>query len=173
MNAWKMFNEEDDDFFIEEALNYLVKEQDVAGIFNLAAHYYKLECYDLALKYYEMAANLGDTNAITYIGDIWLNGYVGKVDYEKAYSCYSSNAAHNALSKIRIADMYRDGCYVEQDYDKYCSIIGELYERFLQGSYLYIAVPEILSRMAGIFEKNGNHAKASQLLKEAKDWLNE
>lgn len=173
MDAWTLFREADDDYFTEEALNQLVKEQDVAGIYNLAGHYYKLEHYDLALKYYEMAAELGESNAVTYIGDIWRNGYTGTVDYEKAYLCYSSNAAHNTLSTIRIADMYRDGCYVEQNYEKYSLIIEELFERYLDGSYLYVAIPDILSRMAGIFRDWGDNAKAVFLFREAKAASNE
>ncbi len=181
MDAWKLFSDyrckpiknEDDDFVIEEILNCLVEEQDAVGIFNLASHYYDCENYELALRYFEMAAELGDTHSLTYIGDIWHYGYTGTVDYEKAFLCYSSNADHNTLSKIRIADMYRDGCYVEKDYDKYCSIIEELYSRYVQGSYLFIAVPDILFRMAGILKHRGNQAQAILLLKEAKTWLDE
>ncbi len=180
MDPWKMFSEyeceqgnnEEDDFIIEEILNCLVMEQDVAGIFNLAAHYYDRENYDIALKYFEMAAEMGDTNSVRYIGDIWRCGDTGPIDYEKAYLCYSSIADYDTLSRIRIADMYRDGCYVEQDYDKYCSIIEELYNRYLEGSYLFIAVLEILSRMAGIYKDRGDNTRAAQLLKEAEDWNN-
>lgn len=79
---------------------------------DLGGYYYELKKYDLALKYYNMAAELGSEGTEVCLGYVWYYGRTGKVDYEKAFH-YFSMAGRNPVAEYKIADMYHNGYYVE------------------------------------------------------------
>ena len=84
---WRTTNpSEDDTFLYTEALNYLIQEaKDPRAMMELGGYYYGLRRFDLALKYYEMAAAMDSTDAYECLGYIWYYGRTGTIDYEKAF----------------------------------------------------------------------------------------
>ena len=119
---------EEDFFLYTEALGFLIeKTHKPKYMLALGGVYYARRDFDLALKYYEMAADLGSEFAIEGLGYIWYYGRTGTVDYEKAFR-YFSSLKHNIVAQYKVADMYKNGYYVEKDYKKYKRIIERLYE---------------------------------------------
>lgn len=178
MDEWEIHNNyyrmmthtEDDEFMFEEACGSLIESGDSIAMFNLAAHYYEQQNYELALKYFEMADACGEPFAAEYIGDIWYHGYTGETDYEKAFRCYSRMARHYTPSTFKLADMYRYGQYVEQDYEKYCLIIEDMYE-YLKTVGLPQCEADVDMRMAEILLKRGQTADAAELFRVARSEL--
>ena len=162
---------EDDFFLYTEALGFLIeKTRKPKYMLALGGVYYARKDFDLALKYYEMAADLGSESAIQGLGYIWYYGRTGTVDYEKAFR-YFSSLKHNIVAQYKVADMYKNGYYVEKDYDKYKRIIERLYEDVKDMENPFAPVPEIFTRIASIRTKEGKTDEAIRLYCEAKDVL--
>ena len=83
---------DEDSFLYTEALRYLIEEtKDSDYMVELGAYCYESRQFDLALKYYEMAADQNNIFAISNLGYIWYYGRTGEKDYEKAF-CYFNKA---------------------------------------------------------------------------------
>ena len=159
----------DEEFMYIEALEFLIEDtKETAWMVNLGGYYYGKKQYNLALKYYEMADAYGDSWAPEGLGYIWYYGRTGERDYEKAFKYYSK-AADNGMVKsmMKVADMYKNGYYVEKSYDKYCEIIEKLYDR-VRGTRFPHAKADILTRMARIRKAEGKKDEAVELYLEAK-----
>lgn len=156
----------EEEFLYIEAYQYLIEQtKDTRYMIGLGGYYYGQKDFDLALKYYEMADTYGDTWAPEGLGYIWYYGRTGKVDYEKAFHYYSRAAKNGSYrSKIKIADMYKNGYYVQEDYKKYCRIIEELYE-YMENRVVdfNFPIPEIDTRLAKIRIKEGRIEEAIKL----------
>lgn len=121
---------EDDNFVFTEAMDYIIQtEKDPQAMISLGGYYYDDLKFDIALKYYEMAAEYGLASAYMCLGYIWYYGRTGTKDYEKAFNYYTlAKNAGSTIAVYKLADMYKNGYYVEKDYDTYCKIIEELEE---------------------------------------------
>ena len=91
-------------------------------------------------------------------------------DYEKAFR-YFSSLKHNIVAQYKVADMYKNGYYVEKDYKKYKRIIERMYEDVKDMENPFAPVPEIFTRLASIRTKEGETDEAIRLYSEAKDVL--
>ena len=113
--------DEEDDFRYTEALAFIIDStKNPRAMMELGGWYYEKRNFDLALKYYEMAAEYKSTDAYACLGYIWYYGRTGEKDYEKAFNYYSLAAeAGNYEAAYKVADMYKNGYYVERDYEKY------------------------------------------------------
>ncbi|MBO4548228.1 MAG: sel1 repeat family protein [Abditibacteriota bacterium] len=160
---------EEDSFMYTEALGFLIEETgDPNYMVELGAHYYRQRQFDLALKYYEQAAEYDNIYAISDLGYIWYYGRTGEKNYEKAFYYFDRAAKMgDTAAAYKVADMYKNGYWVEQDYGKYASIIKDLYKK--PGRHL----PEIYSRLAGIYDKEGRTAEALELRDTARGVLAE
>ncbi len=158
----------DDEFMYIEAMDYLIDaEHDPNDMMNLGGYYYGLKKFDLALKYYEMAAVYDIDDADTCLGYIWYYGRTGERDYKKAFECFERSMKRgNMISAYKVADMYKNGYYVEKDYDKYVSIIEKLYARLRRGRGGPVA--DVYTRMARIRAKQGRTKEAVRIYKTAK-----
>jgi len=67
--------------------------------------------------------------------------------------------------------MYKNGYYVEKDYDKYVSIIEDLYPKMQNVRNLGEPLPEIYTRLARIRKEQGGIDEAIELYLIAKDFL--
>lgn len=162
---------EEDFFLYTEALGFLIeKTRKPKYMVALGGVYYARKDFDLALKYYEMAADLGSEPAIEGLGYIWYYGRTGIVDYEKAFR-YFSLLKHNIVAQYKVADMYKNGYYVAKDYEKYKQIIERLYEEVKDMENPFAPVPEIFTRLASVRTKEGKTDEAIRLYCEAKDVL--
>ena len=164
---------EEDDFQFVEALSFIIAEtKDPHRMLELGGWYYEERRFDLALKYYEMAAEYRLPDAYDCLGYIWYYGRTGEKDYEKAFHYYSLAAeAGITEAAYKVADMYKNGYYVEKDYEKYKSIIEELYEKIKDETNLFAPVPQICIRLARIRTEQGKIGEAIDLYLFAKSFL--
>ncbi|MCR4903021.1 MAG: sel1 repeat family protein [Butyrivibrio sp.] len=163
----------EDEFMYVEAMDYLISEEkNPADMMSLGGYYYELKRFDLAQKYYEMASSYGSEEADECLGYIWYYGRTGERDYEKAYKYYSRAMERgNLVCTYKIADMYKNGYYVEKDYDKYVSMIEDLYPKVKYSRNLGAPLPEVFTRLAKIRTGQSRVSDAVDLYFIAKDFL--
>ena len=83
---------EDEVFIFIEAMNFLIEElKDPSDMLYLGGYYYEIKRFDLALKYYEMAALFDYDPAYECLGYIWYYGRTGERDFKKAFEYFSSS----------------------------------------------------------------------------------
>ena len=164
---------EEEVFRFTEAMDFLIREtKQPRYMMSLGSYYYESRRFDLALKYYEMAAAYNDINAAICLGYIWYYGRTGERNFEKAFHYYTKGMeAGDLQSAYKIADMFKNGYYVEKDYEKYCEIIEALYPKVRNAMYLNDPLPEIFTRLARIRMEQGKYDEARALLVQAKDFL--
>lgn len=169
---------DEEEYELIECLNYLIDEtKEYRYAEFLGGIYYGRKMYDLALKYYEMAETLGSKWAWNGLGYIWYYGRTGETDYEKAFKYFSKmvedNESDNAYDKIeaqfKLADMYKNGYYVQKDFDKYVEIIESLYESVKDE--FYMPRVEVFTRLASIRTSQGKTEEAVELYLTAKNDL--
>lgn len=166
---------EDEEFEYTEILAYLIEEtKDTDYMVELGGFYYERRVFDKALKYYEMAYAYGNEWVSEGLGYIWYYGRTGEVDYEKAFHYYSKAAElGNLRSKIKVADMYKNGYFVEKDYAKYTEIIEKSKHLVENARYLNEPFPEIYTRLARIRKEQKRYEEAADLYLQAKNFLAE
>ena len=156
-----------------DALEYLIKETDDSlYMMKLGGWYYENRYFELAEKYYLMAAKKDDINAYSCLGYIYYYGRLGKKDYQKAYECFKkASDMGDIISGYKLADMYHRGYYVKKDEQKYKEIIMSLYKEIRFESNLFAPVPEIFSRLGRIYLSEGKQNDGIELLLQAEDFL--
>lgn len=162
----------EDDIQLINALEYLIKEtNNPEYMVELGGWYYGQKQFDLAEEYYLMAAKLDYNNAYECLGYIYYYGRVGQPNYEKAFHYYKlASDQGNLVAAYKLADMYKNGYYVQKDYPKYVQIIKDLYPKIQGATNTFDPVPEIYSRLAKIYVEEGNEDQAIQLLLIAKEF---
>ena len=169
----KISPSEEDRFLYAEALGFLIGEtRDASAMVELGAMHYEQRQFDLALKYYEMAAERGNLNAISNLGYIWYYGRTGEVDYEKAFSYFDrARQMGDLIAAYKVADMYKNGYFVAKDPARYRKIIEELYLRVKDHAHPDTPAPEIFTRLAGIRAEEGKTEEALSLYDHARKCL--
>ncbi len=164
---------EEDTFLYTEALQFLIEEtKESSYMVELGGLYYESQQFDLALKYYELAAEAGNLYAISNLGYVWYYGRTGERDFEKAFKYFDrARQMGDIVAAYKVADMYKNGYYVEKDYEKYKAIIKELYPKIKKARRLDEPLPEIFTRLATICSEEGNNEEALQLYDIARDFL--
>lgn len=171
---YNLTNPSEDEFFLySEAMNYLIREKkDPDDMVALGSMYYERKQFDLALKYYEMAAEYGNLYAISNLGYVWYYGRTGERDYEKAFHYFSkAMEMGNLIATYKVADMYKNGYYVEKDYEKYKTMIEDLYPKVRNARRLNEPLPEVFTRLARIRTEEGKPQEALELYDVARDFL--
>lgn len=168
------YSEEEEYEFIE-ALEYLIDQtNDPNYMMHLGDHYYGIRRFDLALKYYEMASKFEILDAYECLGYIWYYGRTGERDYEKAFRYFQKAAdGGDPIAAYKLADMYKNGYFVEKDYEKYKEIIERLYIIYRAETSItnFAPVPEIYTRLARIRKEEGRLDEAVDLYLDAKNFL--
>ena len=171
---------EEDEFLFTEALSYLIEEtKDPKYMTELAWYYCSKKRFDIELKYLELAAKYGYIPAIEELGYMWYYGQHGEQDFKKAFTYFSRGAKADPdqmgslWCKYKLADMYRFGCGVEKDEEKYRHMIEEAYGQVKDPQRLNDPYPEILYRLAGIRAEDGKKEEAAVLLRSAKRFMAE
>ena len=164
---------EEDVFMFTEALGFLIEERhDPADMMYLGGYYYEMKKFDLALKYYEMAATYDYDPAYECLGYIWYYGRTGARDYKKAFEYFSKLMDKGEpVATYKVADMYRNGYYVEKDQKEYEEIIENLYPKVRDLRDVFAPVPEVFTRLARIRVSQGRKDDAVDLYLYAKDFL--
>lgn len=165
--------DEDDIFLYTEAMDYIIQTTHAPeAMMMLGGWYYEQRQFELALKYYEMAAEYKSVSAYECLGYIWYYGRTGTKDYEKAFNYFKlAKDAGNIIAAYKLADMYKNGYFVEKNYDEYCGIIEELYPKIRTANDLYDPLPEIYTRLARIRTEQGRYEEAVNLYYDAKEFL--
>lgn len=164
---------DEDVFLFTEAMDYIITETgDPAAMLDLGGYYYGRKDYDLALKYYELAAECKYTDAYECLGYVWYYGRTGVRDYEKAFHYFTlAKEAGSTVSAYKLADMYKNGYYVEKSFEKYREIIEQLYDEVKNAQHLNDPLPEVFTRLARIRKEEGENGEAVRLYLAAKDFL--
>ena len=164
---------EEEVFLFTEAMNYLIEEEhDPAAMMDLGGYYYEIKRFDLALKYYEMATTYDYDPAYECLGYIWYYGRTGERDYKKAFEYFTKMMDKgNPVATYKVADMYRNGYYVEKNQAKYEEIIEKLYPKVKDMRNVFDPVPEVFTRLARIKTQQGKKDEAINLYLYAKDFL--
>ena len=135
--------------------------------FYLGEYYSGYERYDLAEKYWLMAAENGFVAAWSGLGDIYSFDESLKRDYKKAFEFYSKGAElDNLYCKYRIAEMYRDGLFVKADPNKHKEIIEELYNLTKDNEEHWQMYPDIAFRYSEILNNEGRNEELTELYSE-------
>ena len=166
---------DNEEFLLLEALEFMINAtKDTEWMVRLGGYHYDKKNFDLALKYYEMADEFGDKWAPEGLGYIWYYGRTGEKDYDKAFHYYTK-AMNNGLlqSKVKVADMYKNGYGVERDTDKYIELIEEAYDEVKGTEFLGAPLPEVYTRLAKIRREQCKTDEAINLYAEAKNFLAE
>ncbi|MCD8294041.1 MAG: hypothetical protein LUE27_02175 [Clostridia bacterium] len=93
-----------------------------------------------------------------YAGDIMNDGYLGEPDYEKAYEYYRFAAYRgHVLAMYKLAFMYRDGRYVEKDYEECKRLLLQDYYAVTDVSDYYLpTIAEALLELSRAGQASGN-----------------
>ena len=168
----RKFTDEEEFMFIE-AMNFLIEERkDPRDMMYLGGYYYEKKHFDLALKYYEITASMDYDEAYECLGYIWYYGRTRERDYGKAFEYFTKMMNKgNLVATYKVADMYRNGYYVDKDMDKYKSMLEDLYEKVQDCRNVFDPVPEVYTRLARIRTEEGKEEDAVNLYLKAKDWL--
>ncbi len=160
-------------FLYTEVMDFLITEEHKPeDMMQLGGYYYELRRFELALKYYEMASAYEIDAADECLGYIWYYGRTGERDYKKAFEYYARSMKRgNPVCAYKVADMYRNGYYVEKDYEKYKEIIEQLYPKIRNARNLFDPLPEIFTRLARIRTEQNRTEEAVSLYLEAKEFL--
>lgn len=164
---------DEDTFLYTEALRFLIEEvKDADYMVELGGLYYESRQFNLALKYYELAAEFNNLHAISNLGYIWYYGRTGERNYEKAFFYFDkARRMGDVIAAYKVADMYRNGYYVEKNCEKYKAIIEELYQKVKKARRLDEPLPEIFTRLARIRAEEGNKKEALRLYDKARMFL--
>ncbi|MBQ6384621.1 MAG: sel1 repeat family protein [Lachnospiraceae bacterium] len=171
---YKISNPSEEDVFLyTEAMDFLIREENrPEDMMQLGGWYYESRSFDLALKYYEMASAFQIDAADECLGYIWYYGRTGERDYEKAFRHYSRSMERgNPVSTYKVADMYKNGYFVEKDDEKYKEIIEKLYPEVKDARYVEEPLPEVFTRLARIRKEQGRPEEAADLYLRAKVFL--
>ncbi|MBO4894873.1 MAG: sel1 repeat family protein [Clostridia bacterium] len=162
---------EEETFVFTEALRFLIEEtKNPEYMTELGGQYYGERNFDLALKYYELAAEYDYLPAISGLGYIWYYGRTGEKNYEKAFNYFNRGFELGDINcSYKVADMYKNGYFVEKDFEKYKSIIEKIYSHIkYRGDY---HIPEICTRLAKIRSDEGETEEALALYDRARAHL--
>ncbi len=171
---YKMSNPSEEDVFqFTEAMTFLIENtHNPVCMMDLGGYYYEIKRFDLALKYYEMAATYDFDPAYECLGYIWYYGRTGEKDYKKAYEYFSKLADKgDPVATYKVADMYRNGYFVEKDQAKYEKMIEDLFLKVKSMRNVFDPVPEVFTRLAMIRTEQGKTNEAVDLYLHAKDYL--
>jgi len=171
---------EEEEFELIEALRYMIENTGESKYSErLGGIYYDKRMFDLALKYYELAEVQGSIWAWNGLGYIWYYGRTGAVDYEKAFRYFSKvkNYVGDEIGEFtrieasfKIADMYKNGFFVEKSEEKYVEIIDGLYKQ-INDSDAFLPIAEVYTRLASIRAKQGKTGEAIDLYFDARNDL--
>ncbi len=170
---------ENDEIGYVEALEYMIdRTKESRYMTELGWFYCTKKRFDMEIRYFEMAVEYGDGRAAEELGYMWYYGQHGEQDYEKAFKYFTIGSekcdrADALWCRYKLADMYRFGCYVEKDEDKYREMINEVYEDIEIPTYIDLPYPEIAYRKAGILLEDGLVNEAVQLLRKSKRFMSE
>lgn len=77
---------------------------------------YNIEKYESAIAPLLLAAQMGESEAATHLGDLYFYGHGVDTDYEQSYYWFAKAAqSNNAYAQYSIAFMYIKGQFVEKD----------------------------------------------------------
>ena len=75
------------------------------------------------------------------------------------------------VATYKVADMYKNGYYVEKNYNKYVTMIENLYPLVKECDSVFDPIPEVYTRLARIRTEQGRTDEAIELYLDAKDVL--
>lgn len=135
-------------------LNDLINEEnDSNAMLTLGGIYYEDKEFEKAEHLYLMAAELNNVEACSCLGYVYYYGRTGKRDYEKAYKYFNLAAkAGDKIAAYKIADMHKNGYFVEKNYDEYANRIEALWDEVVKTEVITRNGKEVLNNFNGIVD---------------------
>ncbi len=155
-----------------EAYKFLSDEGDIEASVALGGIYYEHKKFQLAEKYYLIAAEAGSIRAMTSLGYVYYYGRVGSPDYERAFKYYKMSSDMGCIeSTYKLSDMYKNGYFVKQDHEKEYELLLKAQEMLETNNDLINYGPDILTRRSNHEFRKGNIDKGIELLYKARHIL--
>lgn len=96
-----------------------IEEKDHEYLNSKGAEYYNHGAYESARTYYEISAMLGNRDAITNLGYMYLYGKGAPIDYTAALAFYQMGAKKGSIdAHYKLGNIYQSGKGVPQDNNK-------------------------------------------------------
>lgn len=164
--------DEDDNLFID-ALKYLLENyNDPRAARAIGGFYYGKKDFELAKKYYLIAAESNDAYALDGLGYIYYYGRCGEVDYKKAFYYYSEASKQGVdEATLKLSDMYKKGLGVEKNIELSMNILTTIYEKCKDSNDPYSMFPQVAIRLGSIYIEQGRIDEAKELFIKAKKLL--
>ena len=114
-----MFKDERKRILLTEDDYEAIDESDSEYLNSKGETYYRKGQYEKARAYFELSTTLGDTNAPTNLGYMYLYGKATTVDYTVALAFYKIGARRGSIDAYyKLGNMYQSGKGVVQDNEK-------------------------------------------------------
>lgn len=159
-----------EDFFLyTEAMDYLIKkENDPFRMMLLGSEYGIRNKHDIARKYYERAASLGDPMAIESLGKIYYygNGVERNLDIAEHYAkqAYESDDKYASFNGgFMLAMIYSAEDFHGQNLEKSRDLLEELFRRTEGDEHLKRAIPSLYEELGDIYLAEGDEDTALSL----------
>ena len=152
-----------------EVLMAEITDGNYSAATDLGALYYTgrigVQDYNQAMRYYQIAADQGESQAQENLGYCYYYGRNGEKDYEKAYYYFSLGAFAGLLGSLyKIGDMFRNGYYVERNAREAFNIYTRCLDS-LDDETVKLFGADIMIRMGDcLFEGIGTEPNYSQAL---------
>lgn len=165
---------EEDKSAFHKTCRFLMDEYgDTKAAITSGDDYYSDRDFVNARRNYQYAAERNEPYGYIGLGNLWHYGRCGTVDDQKAYECYQKavalltgredfivnpdpkpvlkdeDAYDDLINAVyQIADLYREGSYVQQSFSIFSSLIRYLYDWMKEPEIFDYYMPEVELRMA-------------------------
>ena len=169
-------------FIQDELCKYIYDQTNDYRYLEMTAVNLESKNPQLAEKIYKLSIENGDEHSCLYLANLYYKGLLGKTDYEKAFLYYTRasmteekgdgsfedpfTSVHNE-AKLKLAEMYRNGLYVNKDLEKYGVLVNEVYEEVKDKKWYEERYYGLIAKGKRELEK-GNQAEGLNCLLEAR-----
>lgn len=159
--------------FVMDIYNDGCKKGDPDALYDMGCLYYKGKFiddidYGKAVHYFTLAEEKGSMQAAESLGYCYFSGRGVKIDYEKAFRYFLKPALDDSVfSLYRIADMYRDGNYVEKNTDEALRLYEKCLDILEKNGDSNYDRPNVCIRIAEVLMEKGDYTTALSMAQQA------
>ena len=107
------------------------KMHSTLAMIQLANYYYSIDNIDECIHYFNLASDYKDIKGYNSLGSMYLYGKKVEKDYQKAFKYFTkSYLLGDDFAKLKLADMYFNGLYVEKNARYALQYLEPLYDKY-------------------------------------------